>query len=287
MTKRACSPGLEALLYERQAVPIGPHAWVEVEDYSGTDQTIVRAARQSFDRREDERDGSGLIRYLMRNQHTTPFESCRITFVVSCPIFIARQWMRHRTASYNEWSARYIELPTVFHEPAPEHMGGPPKNAKQGRGEPIPAEGAKAMLGLMNVATEKAETVYSFLLDLGLAKELARTVLPLSTYTQFSVSVDLHNLLHFLLLRTDEHAQLEIRAYAEVIAGIVKAWVPETYAAWLEYRRNAVTLSATAWRIIWKQLGNVAAIQRDMESAGISASEMAKVMELVRGEPGQ
>lgn len=285
MTKRPCSPGLEALLGERQSVPIGPHAWVMVEEYSGTDQSIVRAARQSFDKRDDDRDGAGLINYLMRNHHTTPFEVCSITLVVSCPIFVARQWIRHRTFSFNEWSARYIELPLVFHKPAPEHMAGPPKSAKQGRGEALSAKNAADMIRYMVASCQYSGQTYEDLIGDGLAKELARTVLPLSTYTQFSMTVDLHNLLHFLTLRTDQHAQLEIRAYAEVIAGIVRAWVPETYAAWLNYRKHGVSLSRDAWAIIWKQLSDTRGIEADLQAAGISKSEMAAVMRLVRDEP--
>jgi len=285
MTKRPCSPGLEALLFERQSVPIGPHAWVMPEEYSGTDQSVVRAARQSFDKRDDDRDGAGLINYLMRNQHTTPFEVCSITLVVSCPIFVARQWLRHRWASYNEWSARYIQIPDIAHVPHLEHMAGPPQSVKQGRGDPLPKEIAEGCLETIEAANSHAFLSYISLLGDDLSKELARTVLPLSTYTQFSVTTNLQSLLHFLTLRTDPHAQLEIRAYAEVIAGIVKAWVPETYAAWLNYRKHGVSMSRDVWAIIWKHLSDTRGIETELAAAGLSKSEMAAVMRLVREEP--
>ncbi len=288
MTKRPCSPGLEALLFERQSVPIGPHAWVMALDYMGNDQAVVANARQSFNNRDEVRGANsdqGLINYLMRERHTTPFETCEISILVHCPIFVARQWIRHRTMVFNEWSGRYIELPLVFHEPFPEHMAGPPKSAKQGRGEALLPDPVDGMLGWMQDANGQAGSAYQGLIELGLAKELARTVLPLSTYTQFSFKVNLHNLLHFLTLRTDPHAQLEIRAYAEVIAGLVKAWVPETYAAWLSYRKHGVSLSRDAWAVIWKHLSDTRGIEADLQAAGIGKSEMAAVMRLVREEP--
>ncbi len=252
-TRRATVPALEEKLFE--AVPVLDHGFVRVIDYLGDDGAVVQAARVSYGRGTRKlSDDRGLIRYLMRHLHTTPFEMCEIKFHVKLPIFVARQWIRHRTSSVNEYSARYSILDNEFYAPAPDVLGVQDTKNRQGRGRTMPAARAAEILGILRADAVAAYTHYeSFLTektpdsagdDTGaLARELARIGLPVSFYTQWYWKVNLHNLLHFLALRMDDHAQYEIRVYAEAIGAMVAAWVPLCWEAFTDYRFHALRLS--------------------------------------------
>jgi thymidylate synthase (FAD) len=285
-TRRPTVPALEEILYEPLAVL--DHGFVRVIDYMGDDGAIVQAARVSYGRgtRRVSED-QGLINYLMRHRHTTPFEMCEIKYHVKLPIFVARQWIRHRTANVNEYSARYSILDNEFYIPEPEHLAAQAKTNRQGRGAVLDAEAARHVLDLLRADAERAYAGYSTLLNEdtldrprdparpGLARELARMNLSLNFYTQWYWKTDLHNLLHFLSLRADPHAQYEIRAYAEAMLETVNRWVPMAYKAFLEYRMNAATISATGLAVIRRLL---AGEQLDQASSGLSAREWRELM---------
>src|SRR5277367_340278 len=254
-TRRATVPALEAMLY--QAMPVLDHGFIRVIDYMGDDAAIVQSARVSYGRGTRRMsDDAGLIRYLMRHRHSTPFEMCEIKYHVKLPIFVARQWIRHRTANVNEYSARYSILDNEFYLPAPEHLAEQTTTNGQGRGEVLQPEKAQQVLDLLRDHAERAYRGYAELLNEGtedsrigrarpgLARELARMNLSLNFYTQWYWKVDLHNLLHFLSLRADPHAQYEIRAYADAMLDTAKRWVPMTHAAFMNYRIGGAAISA-------------------------------------------
>lgn len=211
------------------------HGYVRLVDQMGNDMSIVRAARVSYNA-EPRNDGSDekLIHYLLRNRHTSPFESVSFTFEVKAPIFVLRQWHRHRTWSYNEVSARYAELPDECYVPAPEVIGAQSKDNKQVRdlGQPYDAMHAATSAELIRRATQQAHNVYKHLLNRGVPRELARSVLPVATYSRMFGTVDLHNLFHFLRLRLHPHAQYEIRIYAQALLDLIRPVVPISVAAW-------------------------------------------------------
>jgi thymidylate synthase (FAD) len=285
-TRRATVPALEAILYE--PLPVLDHGFVRVIDYMGDDAAIVQAARVSYGRgtRKVSED-QGLINYLMRHRHTTPFEMCEIKYHVKLPIFVARQWIRHRTANVNEYSARYSILDKEFYIPASQHLAVQATANRQGRGEAVEGEAAQRVLNLLRRDAENAYAGYAELLNedpsgspidqtrLGLARELARINLSLGFYTQWYWKTDLHNLMHFLSLRADPHAQYEIRAYAEVMLETLKRWVPMAHAAFIEYRMNAATISATGLAVIRRM---VEGEQVDQTSSGLSAREWRELM---------
>jgi thymidylate synthase (FAD) len=264
-TRRPVVEALEEILY--QPLVVLDKGFVRVIDYMGDDGAIVQAARVSYGRGTKKlSDDRGLINYLMRMRHTSPFEMCELKLHVKLPIFVARQWIRHRTASVNEYSARYSVLHDEFHLPAAEQLAVQSSGNRQGRGAVL--EGAEAESALRTLArnAEGAYERYLGLLNLdeagepldpdrpGLARELARMVLPLNTYTEWYWKTDLHNLLHFISLRSDPHAQYEIRAYAEVLLDVVRRWVPLTHAAFENYRLNGAELSAKALAVIRRRL---------------------------------
>jgi thymidylate synthase (FAD) len=285
-TKRATAPALEEILY--QPLPVLDHGFVRVVDYMGNDAAIVQAARVSYGRGTRRvNEDQGLINYLMRHRHTTPFEMCEIKYHVKLPIFVARQWIRHRTANVNEYSARYSILDNEFYIPAPEHLATQATSNRQGRGEALEGVAARRVLGLLREQAERAYAGYAELLNEdtprhsgrpGIARELARINLTLGFYTQWYWKTNLHNLLHFLSLRADPHAQYEIRAYAEVMLETVKRWVPMAYAAFLEYRMNAATLSATALEVIRRRLAGDTVTQ---ENSGLSPREWRELTALL------
>ena len=291
-TRRATVPALEEILYE--PLPVLDHGFVRVVDYMGDDAAVVQAARVSYGRgtRRVSED-QGLINYLMRHRHTTPFEMCEIKYHVKLPIFVARQWIRHRTANVNEYSARYSVLDNEFYVPAPEHLAAQAATNRQGRGEVLEGPAAQRVLDLLREDAERAYAGYAELLNEdasgaaldpdrpGLARELARISLTLGFYTQWYWKIDLHNLLHFLSLRADPHAQYEIRAYAEAMLDTVKRWVPMTYAAFLEYRMNARTISATGLAVIRRLLAGEPV---DQPSSNLSPREWRELMSLL-GRP--
>ena len=323
-TRRATVPALEDILY--QQLPVLDHGFVRVIDYIGDDAAVVQAARVSYGRGTRRvNEDQGLINYLMRHRHTTPFEMCEIKYHVKLPIFVARQWIRHRTANVNEYSARYSILDNEFYIPDPDLLvtrrrerrieqaaaqgqadlfpetgqsqprdtAAQSKSNRQGREEVLPPEEASEVLRRIKEKSARDYRVYTKLLNEdasgnildesrhGLARELARMVLPTNIYTHWYWKTDLHNLMHFLSLRADPHAQYEIRAYAEVMLDTVKRWVPMTYAAFLEYRMNAATISATGLAVIRRLLAGEPV---DQPSSNLSRREWRELMALL-GRP--
>ena len=233
----------------------------------GDDAAVVQAARVSYGRgtRKTSED-AGLIRYLMRHRHSTPFEMCEIKYHVKLPIFVARQWIRHRTANVNEISARYSILEQEFYLPAPENLAAQSSVNRQGRGDVLGGDDAARVMDLLRHDAMQTYDHYAEMLNeaadgspldpsrQGLARELARMNLTLNTYTQWYWKTDLHNLLGFLSLRADAHAQYEIRVYAEAMLHSVEAWVPQTYAAFSDFRLGAATFSASMLAVLQRML---------------------------------
>ena len=286
-TKRVTAPELEKILYE--AIPILDHGFVRVIDYMGDDTSIVQAARVSYGKGTKKvSTDSGLIKYLMRHWHSTPFEMCEIKYHVKLPIFIARQWIRHRTANVNEYSARYSILDKEFYLPGPEHLAAQSQNNRQGRGDVLEGDQAKKVLELLKGDAEQTYNNYETMLNekydgsvineegIGLARELARMNLTLNTYTQWYWKTDLLNLMNFLRLRADSHAQYEIRAYADIMLDTVKKWVPITYEAFMDYRVGGTEVSAKGKAVIQKLIKNE---NVSMEDSGLSKREWNELME--------
>jgi thymidylate synthase (FAD) len=260
-TRRPTVHAMEELLF--RPIPVLDHGFIRIVDYMGDDSAVVQAARVSYGRgtRKVSED-KGLIMYLMRHNHSTPFEMAEIKLHVKLPIFVARQWIRHRTANVNEYSARYSLLDKEFYVPKAEHLGTQSATNRQGRAQAVGEEEAEQVLGLLRVDAERTYSNYLWMLNetddgaqidqhrLGIARELARINLTLNTYTQWYWKIDLHNLLRFLRLRADPHAQYEIRAYAEEILKVVSSWVPLTYDAFLEHQLHSVTLSRSAIAVV-------------------------------------
>ena len=288
-TRRPTVPALEAMLYE--AIPVLDRGFVRVIDYMGDDAAIVQAARVSYGRgtRRVQED-AGLIRYLMRHRHSTPFEMCEIKYHVKLPIFVARQWIRHRTANVNEYSARYSILDREFYIPAPENLAAQSVVNRQGRGAVLEGEDAARVLDILRGDAMQTYDHYAEMLNEdetgaprdadrpGLARELARMNLTLNTYTQWYWKTDLHNLLHFLSLRADAHAQYEIRVYAEEMLRTVEAWVPLACQAFRDYRLGAVTLSAQMLAVVKRMLAGGPVSQPD---SGLSKREWGELMEVL------
>jgi thymidylate synthase (FAD) len=279
-TLRAVSEGMEAHLY--RAHPVLDHGFIRVIDYMGDDSAIVQAARVSYGAgTKHVQNDEGLIRYLMRHWHSTPFEMCEIKLHVKLPVFVARQWIRHRTANVNEYSARYSILDREFYIPAPDQLAAQSTVNNQGRGEVLTGEEAARVLELLKSDANRAYDHYEAMLSQdgqqGLARELARMNLPANIYTQWYWKVDLHNLFHFLRLRADPHAQYEIRVYAEAIAACVKDWVPLAYGAFEDYRMGGVTLSGKAIAVLKRRLAGETVTQ---EASGMSKGEWREFMEV-------
>ena len=322
-TRRATVPALEEILYK--AVPVLDHGFVRVIDYMGDDAAIVQAARVSYGKGTKKvSEDRGLINYLLRHRHTTPFEMCEIKFHVKLPIFVARQWIRHRTANVNEYSARYSILDKEFYVPDddilddldvrrraqkrirkvlrrkgqpdligvqrqanPEHLAAQSLLNRQGRQSAIPEEEADQIVKRIRSESLRAYTTYIGLMNEdsegrvvdenrhGIARELARMVLPANIYTQWYWKIDLHNLLHFLSLRADPHAQYEIRVYAEAMLDVVKRWVPITYDAFVQHRLEAVTLSAQAFEVVKRLLAGEDVTE---QNSGLGKREWRELM---------
>ncbi len=282
-TRRVVAPGIEGHLYE--AKPVLDHGFVRVIDYMGDDAAICQAARVSYGRgTKSVQNDEGLIRYLMRHWHSTPFEMCEIKLHVKLPVFVARQWIRHRTANVNEYSARYSILDREFYIPAPEHINAQSQVNNQGRGAVLEGEEAARVLEILKADSTRAYDSYEAMISqegqLGLARELARMNLPANIYTQWYWKVDLHNLFHFLRLRADPHAQYEIRVYAEEIGKIVADWVPFAWRAFEDYRLGAVSMSAQMMACLRRMLKGEAVTQ---ETSGLSAREWREFQEMVGG----
>ena len=292
-TLRPTVPGLEAMLFT--ALPVLDHGFVRVIDYMGDDAAVVQAARVSYGRgTRAVTEDRGLIRYLMRHRHSTPFEMCEIKYHVKLPIFVARQWIRHRTANVNEYSARYSILDREFYIPAPEQLAAQSVSNRQGRGEVLQGEEAARVLDLLR---EDATRNYDHYVDMlnedeagnpvdpsrpGLARELARMNLTLNAYTQWYWKTDLHNLFHFLSLRADAHAQYEIRVYAEAMLDTVQAWVPHCFEAFRDFRLGAVTFSAGMLGVVKALL---AGENPQQKGSGLSPREWRELMAVLGRQP--
>lgn len=290
-TRRATVPALEEALYT--AFPVLDHGFVRVVDYMGDDAAVVQAARVSYGRGTRKvSDDRGLIRYLMRHAHTTPFEMCEIKLHMKLPIFVARQIVRHRTANINEYSARYSVLDNEFYLPPPDVLGAQDARNRQGRGAPLSAEQAGRILATMKEDAARAYAHYEEFLGLAgdgaaeeaLARELARINLPVSFYTQWYWKTDLHNLFHFLHLRMDEHAQFEVRAYGQAVAQLVEKWVPLCWEAFLDYRGRALRLSRVEGEIVRKLLAGQSAAA---EAATLSRREREELVAKLGIDPAR
>jgi thymidylate synthase (FAD) len=279
-TLRAVSEGMEAHLY--RAHEVLDHGLVRVIDYMGDDSAIVQAARVSYGAgTKHVQNDEGLIRYLMRHWHSTPFEMCEIKLHVKLPVFVARQWIRHRTANVNEYSARYSILDREFYIPEPAQLAAQSVVNNQGRGATLQGEEAARVLEMLKSDAARSYDHYTDMLSQdgqqGLARELARMNLPMNIYTQWYWKTDLHNLFHFLRLRADAHAQYEIRVYADIIAQITRDWVPLAFAAFEDYRMGGVTLSGKAIEVLKRRLKGEVVEQID---SGMSKGEWREFMEV-------
>ena len=288
-TKRVTSPELEKILYD--AIPILDHGFIRVIDYMGDDSSIVQAARVSYGKGTKKvSTDEGLIRYLLRHWHSTPFEMCEIKYHVKLPIFIARQWIRHRTANVNEYSARYSILDKEFYIPTEDKLAAQSKSNRQGRGDILTGDQAQEVLNILKDDSTRTYQNYEKMLNErydgsvidenkdGLARELARMNLTLNSYTQWYWKTDLLNLMNFLFLRADIHAQYEIRVYAEAMIETLKKWVPITHSAFLDYRVGAAHVSSKGLQVIKSLLnGNEA----NFEKSGLSKREWNELMEVL------
>jgi thymidylate synthase (FAD) len=282
LTGRPTVPALEAMLHT--PIPCLDHGFVRVVDYMGDDGAVVQAARVSYGKGTRKvNEDRGLIRYLMRHRHTTPFEMCELKVHVKLPIFVARQWIRHRTASVNEISARYSVLDREFYLPRAQDLAVQSTNNKQGRGEALDDATSARVLDLLRRDATNAYATYESLLDdeVGLARELARMNLPVSWYTQWYWKIDLHNLMHFLALRIDPHAQYEIRVYGEALVNVVKAWVPHCWEAFEDYRIGGAHLSRQMLDVVRAMLDGRGP---SFEESGMSRREWDELMTML-GRP--
>ncbi|MFL1780675.1 FAD-dependent thymidylate synthase [Candidatus Hepatincolaceae symbiont of Richtersius coronifer] len=313
-TSRSTNSMLEEMLFKEQ--PVLDKGFIRLVDYMGGDEAIVQAARVSYGKgTKTLNDDRALIRYLLKHKHTTPFEMCEIKFHIKTPLFIARQWLRHRTASVNEYSARYSIMEEDYYIPNLEQIKTQSVSNKQGRGEEFSSEKANVIRKeLQTISKEAFGYYYNFLEENGeinnskgatnsqnnllqqgtsapeinsipskpiLAKEIARIILPVNVYTQFYWKINLHNLLHFLKLRADYHAQYEIREYAIKILEVVKLWVPVTYQAFLDYSLNAKLFSQQEVALI-KHL--IEGKEIKMEDSGLSKREWAEFNHNFKGK---
>ena len=284
-TSRVTAPELESILYK--PIEVLDHGFIRVIDYMGDDTSIVQSARVSYGKGTKQiSNDKGLIKYLMRHRHSTPFEMCEIKFHIKLPIFIARQWIRHRTANVNEYSARYSILDKEFYIPSPENLAAQSATNNQGRGDALTTEEASNVIDILRRDAEQTYSNYETFLNenssgetiddnkAGIARELARMNLTLNTYTQWYWKIDLNNLLHFLALRADGHAQYEIRVYADAMLDIVRKWVPLTYAAFEDYRVGGTEVSAKEINLIKKLIKGE---KVSFEEEGLSKREWAEL----------
>jgi thymidylate synthase (FAD) len=286
-TKRATSPALEAILYD--TIPVLDHGFIRVIDYMGDDAAIVQAARVSYGRGTKQvSQDKGLINYLMRHWHSTPFEMCEIKFHVKLPIFVARQWIRHRTANVNEYSARYSIMDKEFYIPDASQLAPQSKLNHQGRGDQVlsAAESAR-VLEILKGDSEQTYAHYEELMNAdatgkvidesksGIARELARMNLTLNYYTQWYWKIDLHNLMHFLMLRADPHAQYEIRVYADAMIKMVEKWVPFAFEAFEEHRLHGSRLSRSGLGVVKRM---IAGEKVTAETSGLTKREWDELM---------
>ena len=286
-TLRSCSDSIENILYK--PIKVLDHGFVRVVDYMGDDTAIVQAARVSYGKSTKQiSQDRGLIFYLMRHRHTTPFEMCDIKFHIKLPIFVARQWIRHRTASVNEYSARYSIMGKEFYIPQRDHLAAQSLTNKQGKSELLGDAEAERVLEILKGDSMECYQHYEEMLNCdehgniinpekkGLARELARMNLNLNYYTEWYWKINLHNLLHFLALRADPHAQYEIKVYADAMLDIVQRWVPLTHEAFMEYRVKGASLSGNMVEAIKKMLTGQEVTQ---ETSGMTKREWQEFAE--------
>jgi thymidylate synthase (FAD) len=291
-TARTTVDALEEILYE--PIKVLDHGFVRVVDYMGDDSAVVQAARVSYGKGTKKvSQDQGLINYLMRHRHTTPFEMCDIKLHIKLPIFVARQWIRHRTASVNEYSARYSILDKEFYIPEPEHLAAQSEINNQGRGNVLVGDEAEHVLGMLKQDSLQAYSHYQEMLNLdehgqredenksGLARELARMGLPVNYYTQWYWKINLHNLMHFLSLRADAHAQYEIRVYAEAMLDIMRKWVPLSFHAFTEYRQKGAHLSRTGLQVVRRMISGEKVTQ---ENSGLTTREWGELLKTLETE---
>jgi thymidylate synthase (FAD) len=291
-TRRPVAPALEQVLY--QAIPVLDHGFVRVIDYMGDDNAVVQAARVSYGKGTKKvSEDKGLIHYLMRHRHSTPFEMCEIKFHVKLPIFVARQWIRHRTANVNEYSARYSILDREFYIPAPEQLAAQSAANRQGRGDVLTGAEAARVLDILKQDSTTAYDHYAEMLNeseagetvdaekQGLARELARMNLSLNFYTQWYWKIDLYNFMHFLSLRADPHAQYEIRVYADAMLDVLRKWVPLTAEAFEQHRLHAITLSKNALAAVKRMLKGETVT---FETSGLGKREWSELQAVLNGE---
>lgn len=294
--ERTSVPALDAIL--GWAFPLLDHGFIRVIDYMGDDASVVQMARVSYgEGTKSVSDDSGLIRYLMRHHHTSPFEGCEIKLHVKLPVFVARQWIRHRVANVNEYSARYSILADEFYLPEADVLMEQSVANKQGRANLLDPHKAEVVRQILFNDAARAYDHYEDMIylnpddpndpdNMNLARELARINLPVSIYTQWYWKIDLHNLIHFLRLRADSHAQYEIRVYAEKIKEILDLWVPNSAAAAEEYIFGAISFSKTEMRVL-RQIAlssiGTGEIERRLRDAGLSAGEVRESLIKIRG----
>ena len=286
-TRRVIASELEKVLYEPMKVL--DHGFVRAIDYMGNDSAIVQAARVSYGAGTKQvNQDKGLINYLMRHRHTTPFEMCEIKFHVKMPFFVARQWLRHRTANVNEYSARYSILKDEFYTPTADYLAPQSQQNNQGRGGDLSQPEKAEILNILKDDAARCYENYEKMMNVtwdgqtldesksGLARELARMNLNLNFYTEFYWKIDLHNLFHFLSLRADSHAQLEIRDYADSILELTKLWVPLAYEAFVQYRQKGTYVSQKGKEAMRKL---IAGEKVTAESIGMSPREWREMMD--------
>ena len=288
-TVRPVALALEKVLY--QPFKVLDKGFIRIVDYMGNDSSIVQAARVSYGKGTKKKSlDEGLIRYLLRHKHTTPFEMCEIKLHVKLPIFIARQWIRHRTANVNEYSARYSILEDEFYIPKIANLAEQSYSNKQGRGKKINEGLAAKIIKILKDDSTRCYNNYLWMLNENntqgydetrdsLSRELARINLTLNTYTEWYWKIDLHNFMHFLSLRADHHSQFEIRAYADVLIKILKKWVPITYKAFCSYMLNSAELSQEALQVI-KELIKGKKVNKD--STGLTNREWEELQQLLK-----
>ena len=289
---RTTSSELDKILHQKHDVL--DHGFVRVVDYMGNDSSIVQAARVSYGSGTKKiNEDKGLINYLMSHRHNTPFEMCEIKFHVKLPIFVARQWIRHRSSSYNEYSARYSLMEDEFYIPEISNISPQSSSNHQGRdiGEKISLQEAKNAIGVFSQDSNQCYQNYLDLINrdktgniidqsrVGVARELARMNLPVNCYTQWYWKINLHNLFNFISLRIDSHAQYEIRQYAEIIFNIVKKWVPYACEAFEKYRLNAKNFSGPALETIKKMAKGEVVSQED---SGLNKREWKELTEFFK-----
>ncbi|WP_395878080.1 FAD-dependent thymidylate synthase [Ehrlichia muris] len=280
LTRRIVVPELEKILYKEYKVL--DKGFVRLVDYMGSDESVVQAARISYGRgTKSVSQDAALINYLMRHSHTTPFEMCEIKFHIKLPIFVARQWVRHRTANVNEYSARYSVLDHEFYIPEYDQIAKQSEDNAQGRGSNLSDEDAKYVADLLVHDSNMVYETYNKFLEKGVSREIARVNLTLNYYTEWYWKIDLHNLLHFLKLRSEANAQYEIRLYAKTMLDIVKKWVPLTYTAFVEYCLESQNFSKSALDVVRKLIAGEKIVRED---TSIGKREWRELMAILKPE---